>query len=597
MLEENRELLIGLGIKLNRIRNAGKTLCPKCSHNRKNKSDPCLSVNVDLGVYRCHNCGWSGSVSKTTQRVDSKKEYVKPPFVNRTACSEDIVNWFFTRGITQQTLIDLGVSENNEWMPQTKSVVKTINFNYFRNGELVNIKYRDGNKNFKMFSGGELIFYNIDSIKDSDSVVIVEGEIDVLSLHEAGIKSVISVPNGASSSKNPNLEYLDSCIDLLNDKTKIIIATDADSPGLALRDELARRIGYHRCYKVDFGDEKDANDYLQKYGAEKLKEVFSDQNIKEFPIGGVITANDIWEDLEDLFKNGLERGDVTGTMPGFDKLVSFVPGQTMVVTGIPNHGKSPFTLNIAASLSVNCGWKWAIFSPEHKPLKIFVAKICELLLGRRMRKGIGFSDREKELAKDFIENHFFFVEPDKEDNSIENVLSIAESLVFRKGIRGLIMDPWNKFEHKMNNGESETMYVSRALDEIIRFGQDNSVFNIIIAHPTKIKKEGKLHAVPTLYDISGSSNWFNKPDWGITFYRNYETGNNEVYVQKAKWDHLGSQGSVEMRYNPANSRFSDLDVDYDNKNWLIPQYDQANIFAQSTPELFSNTSEHTESPF
>ena len=37
-----------------RIAGQFKTTCPKCSHGRKKKSDPCLSVNIDEGVWNCH---------------------------------------------------------------------------------------------------------------------------------------------------------------------------------------------------------------------------------------------------------------------------------------------------------------------------------------------------------------------------------------------------------------------------------------------------------------------------------------------------------------------------------------------------------------
>ena len=37
-----------------------KTQCPKCSKSRRNTSDPCLSVNVDEGIWHCHHCGWKG---------------------------------------------------------------------------------------------------------------------------------------------------------------------------------------------------------------------------------------------------------------------------------------------------------------------------------------------------------------------------------------------------------------------------------------------------------------------------------------------------------------------------------------------------------
>ena len=102
-----------------------------------------------------------------------------------------------------------------------------------------------------LYKGAEKVFYNINSIVGYDSCVIVEGEMDVLALHEAGIKNVISVPNGATLNSN-NLDYLDNCIDYLDDKTKIILAVDADEPGQALKQEFIRRLGAEVCYLVDF---------------------------------------------------------------------------------------------------------------------------------------------------------------------------------------------------------------------------------------------------------------------------------------------------------------------------------------------------------
>ena len=166
----------------------------------------------------------------------------------------------------KQTLDNLRVSEGKEWMPQTGQSENTIRFNYFMGDQLINIKYRDGRKNFKLFKGAEKIFYNINSVVGYDSCIIVEGEMDVLALHEAGIKNAISVPNGATLNSN-NLDYLDNCIDYLEDKTKIILAVDADEAGQALRQEFIRRLGAEVCYLVDFNGCKDANEYLLEFGS------------------------------------------------------------------------------------------------------------------------------------------------------------------------------------------------------------------------------------------------------------------------------------------------------------------------------------------
>lgn len=594
---ENRTLLTNLGINITKIKFSGKTICPNCSHARKNKKDECLSVNVVDGTYNCHNgCGFGGKVHSNFY-APAPKTYTRPKFTNTTKLSDKAVSWFFKRKITQTTLNAARVTESIAYMPQTQKEENTINFNYFREGELVNVKYRDGRKNFKMVKDAELIFYGIDDIKESDWCVIVEGEIDKLSFLQDGVTEVVSVPNGASKSSTANLEYLDNCISYFETKKRIILATDSDEAGIYLRDELARRLGYDKCFKVDFNGSKDANEYLISNGDGSLKKIIEESNLIEFPISGIVTSDMIWEDVENLFKTGLVRGDVTEMLDEFDKLVSFVPSLFMALTGIPNHGKSPFALMIMCSLSIKKGWKWGFFTPEHKPLQIFIAKICEMLLGKRIRPEVGFSKEEKLLAKSFINDHFFFIEPEDDDLTLTNILDKARTLVVRKGIRGLLIDPWNKLEHNMERGETETNYISRELDKIIRFNQKNLVFSIVIAHPTKIRKNPGtgLFEVPNLYDIAGSSNWFNKPDIGITFYRNYKTNLSEIHVQKIKYDHLGEQGMVEVKYNINNGRFNNIIGNWDNSNWLLPsliienkEVDNKNLFDQR-PKNFYET--------
>lgn len=580
-----RELFLELGIETKRYKGNDKVLCPKCSHTRKNKKDPCLSIDLETGDYNCHNdCGFKGRVKSFVPYEPKPKEYIRPVFNNNTSLNENIVKWFQGRSISQKTLVDCQITESLVFMPQLKKEVNTINFNYFRDSELVNVKYRDSSKNFRMIKDAELIFYGIDGIKDCDECIIVEGEMDYLSFIEAGIKNVVSVPNGASKG-NSNLEYLDNCIEYFDKKKKIILATDDDEPGQMLREELARRLGYDICFKVDFKGCKDANEFLKAHGIEKLKEVVKTPNLIEFPIAGVITADMIWDEVKLLLENGLDRGDITEILDEFDKLVSFVPGQLMALTGIPNHGKSPFALLIMCALSIKHKWRWGIHTPEHKPLAMFLVKICEMIIGKRARKGYGFMTRETDLARAFINDHFYFIEPEDDDVTLDNILDKAKQLVKRRGIRGLLIDPWNKLEHNMAKGDNETMYISKELDKVIKFDQRNSVFTIIIAHPTKIRKNLKtgLFEVPNLYDIAGSANWFNKVDIGVCFYRNFATKNSEIYVQKMKYEHLGSQGMCEVKYNINNNRFCNLNGDYDNTNWLIPKSEQHVVIDYSQP--------------
>ena len=102
--------------------------------------------------------------------------------------------------------------------------------------------------------------------------ILLREKMDALTLHEAGIYSVCSVPNGASKGSQ-RLEYLDNCWQYFKDKKEIILCTDNDNPGIELRKELARRFGAYRCKYVDFGDYNDANEILISKGAETLRNV------------------------------------------------------------------------------------------------------------------------------------------------------------------------------------------------------------------------------------------------------------------------------------------------------------------------------------
>jgi twinkle protein len=190
-------------------------------------------------------------------------------------------------------------------MPQTGKQENTIQFNYFMGDQLINVKYRDGRKNFKLYKGAEKVFYNINSIVGYEDCVIVEGEMDVLALHEAGIKNVISVPNGATLNNN-NLDYLDNCIDYFDDKQRVVLAVDADEPGQMLKQELVRRLGAEVCFLVDFNGEKDANDYLLEHGPELLRNAI--HSARPVPLENVSTLKDVEDELRDFVKNGFKPG-------------------------------------------------------------------------------------------------------------------------------------------------------------------------------------------------------------------------------------------------------------------------------------------------
>ena len=319
-----------------------KLTCPKCSPTRKNKSDRCLSVNTEKGLYNCHHCNWSGNVNLT-----KKKEYIKPVKVNADV-SERLVKWFGKRGITEATVAHWKIGESKEYFPQIDKRRNAVNFNYYRKGELVNVKFRDAEKNFKMVKNAELIFYGLDNIKEMDTIYITEGEMDALSLHEAGIYSVCSVPNGASLG-NQRLDYLDNCYEYFEKKECIVLCTDNDQAGLQLRNELARRFGQHRCKYIEFGEFKDANEILVSKGHTELREILN--NPKAFPVEGIVNIDDIWDNVLNFNDNGIKNYDIK--IGDSKEYINISMGEWSVVTGIPNAGKSDWIDQVCVNLATN----------------------------------------------------------------------------------------------------------------------------------------------------------------------------------------------------------------------------------------------------
>ena len=537
---------------------AAQGICPLCSSDRqpKNVKAKCASYDWERGLGTCHNCDTSFQLHTYQRKGASEKIYVRPTSVPVEAVNTKVEQWFESRGISAQTLRDLRVSESAEWMPQTGKSENTILFNYYMGDQLINIKYRDGRKNFKLFKGAEKIFYNINATVGYDTCVITEGEMDVLAMHEAGIKNVISVPNGATLNSN-NLDYLDNCIDYLEDKTKIILAVDTDEAGQALKQEFIRRLGAEVCYLVDFEDCKDANEYLLKHGKVKLREVI--EYSSQVPLEGVSTLYDIEDELKDFVNNGFKPGFQIG-LPNFDKIFSTYTGQFITVTGIPSSGKSDFVDQMVVGYNNNYGWKTAFASPENHPTYLHVHKLMrKTWQDMPLPSDIG-GDKWNNVA-DHVNDNYFFIDMDR--YTLESVLRKGAELVKRKGIKCLVIDPFNKVRDTGCKTEDVNRYTMEYLTKIEIFAKKYDVLVFIVAHPTKMYKgqDGKIEE-PTMYNIKGGGEWYDASYHGLLVHRDYEAKTVKCKVLKVKFQNLGENGAeAHFNWEPKSGCFVPLVTD------------------------------------
>ena len=526
--------------------------CPVCSHDRKpkNQKAKCASYDWERGLGTCHNCNTSFQLHTYKRKGNSEKVYVKPEKVLMKAPGSKVEDWFKTRGISKQTLSDLKITEGPEWMPQTGKTENVIKFNYFMGGELTNVKYRDGRKNFKLFKGAEKVFYNIDSVVGYEYCVIVEGEMDVLALHEAGVTNAISVPNGATLNSN-NLDYLDSCIDYFEDKEKIILAVDSDEAGQALQTELIRRLGSEVCHIATFDDCKDANEYLLKHGSEKLTARIT--GARPVPLENVTTFRDIEDEITDFVRNGFKKGFQVG-LSNFDEIFSTYTGQFITVTGIPSSGKSDFVDQMVVGYNQNYGWKTAFASPENVPTYLHAHKLMrKVWQGMPSKEDLG-GDKWNQIA-DHCNSNFYHI--DMERYTLDSVLKKGAELVKRKGIKCLVIDPFNKVRDVDTKTEDVNRYTMEYLSKIEIFAKKYDVLVFIVAHPTKMykDKDGKIEE-PTMYNIKGGGEWYDASYHGLLVHRDYENKTVKAKVLKVKFQNLGENGAeANFKWEPKSGCF------------------------------------------
>lgn len=583
--------LTNLGIKLRRRSGSEKTTCPQCSEGRRNKKDPCLSVNITTGEYCCHNCSWKGNVRFTEKRAEIKK-YEKPPrdqWENHEL-NEKIINYAKTRGISRSTLKKFMVYGKEEWMPQTQKKERCICFPYLRNTEVVNIKFRDGRKDFKLIKNAELILFGMQTLEGRHCAIITEGEWDALAAYEAGFGqdyalepdadgvivehdlgrwAVLSVPNGASKGSQ-RLEYIDNCSDWLNVVDEFVIATDGDEAGIQLRDELIRRFGVEKCRVLYYPSDtvvvstdgakracKDLNEVLLHLGKDKVIECVLTSS--SLPVDGINYLEDVFESMLINFRKGIQLAPTT-RFKTVDEYFRWKKGDINLFSGYANYGKTTYAIQLMLIKSIYDGWKWAVFSPENYPANDFYDDIVEMYVGKWLTK---MTEDEYCDACEFINQHIFYVYPE-DDHDIKSIHEKFRYLVLKKGVDGVMIDPFNQLDKNQKPYERDDQYLSETLKEIKRFALLNSVVYNIIIHPKNptYEKDKPLPAV-RMYDLAGGAMWGNKAD-SITIYDRPEFHKDKnsplvkIHQIKTKRKRTGGQnGEFDLVLLWSKKRFAD----------------------------------------
>ncbi|MEK9767820.1 MAG: DnaB-like helicase C-terminal domain-containing protein [Betaproteobacteria bacterium] len=558
-----------------------KTTCPQCSHLRKNKKDPCLSVTItdDGGaVWKCHHCDWVGNIPSTNYeyRKPQTVSYVKPklPPVEQRKTNDALSTWFEKRSIPQQVWKDFGI-----YLDDRGSNSSRIAFPYFLDGEVVNVKYRSFDKKFSQEPKARRTLFNIDRLKelwrsghhrnDEKQVIFVEGEMDVLAMAAAGFVAV-SLPDGA-----PQQTKLDpddkrfaafSESEWLNDAEKVLIAVDEDAAGQNLENELAHRFGKHRCWRVHFPEMfdvkcKDANETLMDHGVEVLKECV--ENATPYPVDGLHLVKDYYNQVLDFYSGNIQKPISTG-FANLDKVYQVMPGTFQLITGIPNHGKSNFLDQLIINIAQRNQWKFAIFSPEHSAA-LHIRRLVEKVVKKPF--DIGLSERmspsELSNAMEWLNHQFFFIENKEAVPDIDYILDRARAACMQHSIKGLVIDPFNKIAQNRATSVREDEHIRDIIAKCQKFCISHNVTLWMVAHPHKLhRSENGAYNPPSLYEVAGSAHWNNMCDVGMVVHRDFDTNTTRVIMRKIREQGLyGEIGEAEFKYNVVSRVYEEKEVE------------------------------------
>lgn len=442
---------------------------------------------------------------------------------------------------------------------------------FHREGKVVRRKYRSftGEKRWEADKGGVRCAYNEDCLRDESLIgqplIITEGELDAIAAIQAGFLRTISVPDGAPQKPVDGAEdskayaWLADIRPLLSKDrvSEIILATDADEPGAALMHDLSVLLGRYRCKfltypkapkaaHADLGRErcKDLNEVLQFYGPKGLAETVSRAQ---------------WLKVEGVYR--------MGELPPLPPQVIYEPrhrliaenfkvrlGDFSVVTGTPGFGKTSFVndlmCGIAADHHLTIAWASFEQAPQRDHRRALRSWFCD-------QPEHTLDEEQRRAADRWIDGaHLFLIPTEDEDADLDWLLEKMEVAATRYGARIFIIDPWNELEHSRRREESETEYIGRSIRSLKRFAKAFQVHICVVAHPTKsVKDSDGKYKMPTLYDINGSANWYNKCDLGLIVHRENET-DTLIKVQKSRYHEIiGRPGEVLTQYSRDRRKF------------------------------------------
>lgn len=531
--------------------------CPYCHGDGHDKDT--FSVNLTTGLYKCFRsgCDRHGHFVQLARDFgypldmgDTPQKYRELP-QRPLKVKEQAVRYLEGRGISR------GVTERYHISARKDNENVLVFPFYDENHTLRFVKYRKTNfdkerdKNKEWCEKDTMpILFGMDQCQDFSCLVITEGQIDSLSVAEAGISNAVSVPNGARG-----FTWIENCWDWVTKFPEVVVFGDCERGKVTLVDELSRRL---RCKlrvvrQEDYLGEKDANAILQKYGPEAIRQAV--HNAQVLPVNHVVRLADV----ESVDLNDLER--IRTGFSNLDRVVDgFFMGQLVLLTGKRGEGKSTLMGQLMAE-ALNQGYKVLAYSGElpgyqfKRWLDFQLAGPQNVLTTYNVYSDPRYSlegETVQRLNRWYYDNAFLYDNNSLNGDEYESLLETIEKTIQRYGVKLVCVD---NLMTAIDVASADNQYVQqsqfvRSLKQIaVRY----NVVVLLVAHPKKT--DGKVTDNDA---VSGSSDITNRADIVLSYVKNSEgeASGGKVFIMKNRMTGklaLGD-GAVAMEYEPSSKR-------------------------------------------
>lgn len=554
--------------------------CPRCQGRDGQEAFPTLMAHLPSGRFFCAKCGHHGEAGMAPSQYRAKRVDLSEPWWQAQEIGQ-VQQWLGALipgdlPVPLEVGLDRALVEHEDRLEWETALVlpcrtkaegppATVMFLPFSaEGELLPVQD---------LPGTDHVPWGWDQV-EGDTVVFVSHPLDRLALMMAGVKAVAAMP----ARMNPLLpgggdwSALGHIEKDLATVSRVVMAMRDDEAGRALEEELARRVGKDRCMRVRWQNHRSttqttgAQSVLAEHGPQALAALVAEA--PPFPVAGVHELQDVEESFECLYEFGLKPGVSTG-MPSMDMLYTVKTGQWTVITGIPGHGKTTLLDNLLVNLAQLHGWKFGVFSPESQPIERHYASFMEKITGLPFSEGphARIPPSLKDELKGFLNEHFKIILPDEDNDgnwTLDHILALGRTLVYRHGIKGLVIDPWNELIHMRPPHVTETEHLAVLLTKVRRFSRIYGVHVWVVVHPNRLEKgpDGN-YAVVTPYMLAGGAIWRNKADNILSAYRFLLRADEDildVYSQKIRFKEVGALGRASLRGDPLSGKLID-DID------------------------------------